>query len=107
MVGSSQVRLEDRKNLPYTNAVIHEIQRLANIVPMAIPHKTARDVTLHGYFIKEVEFLHLFQEEKVTKFFFLLLQMYNVRIVTVLTLIVKWQYADCSNAPNGPLQSML
>uniref|UniRef100_A0A3Q3VIQ1 Uncharacterized protein n=1 Tax=Mola mola TaxID=94237 RepID=A0A3Q3VIQ1_MOLML len=60
----------DRKNLPYTNAVIHEIQRLANIVPMAIPHKTARDVMLHGYFIKEVEFLHLFQEEKVTKFFF-------------------------------------
>uniref|UniRef100_A0A3Q3W672 Cytochrome P450 2K1-like n=1 Tax=Mola mola TaxID=94237 RepID=A0A3Q3W672_MOLML len=53
VVGSSQVRVEDRKNLPYTNAVIHEIQRLANIVPMAIPHKTARDVTLHGYFIKE------------------------------------------------------
>ena len=64
------MRVEDRKNLPFTDAVIHEIQRLANIVPMAIPHKTARDVTLNGYFIKEVEFPHLFQEEKVNNVFF-------------------------------------
>uniref|UniRef100_A0A3Q4IFJ7 Uncharacterized protein n=1 Tax=Neolamprologus brichardi TaxID=32507 RepID=A0A3Q4IFJ7_NEOBR len=27
--------------------------RLSNIVPMAIPHRTSRDVSLHGYFIKE------------------------------------------------------
>ncbi|XP_070703566.1 uncharacterized protein [Pempheris klunzingeri] len=53
VVGSRQVRVEDRKNLPYTDAVIHETQRLANIVPMAIPHKTSRDVTFQGYFIKE------------------------------------------------------
>uniref|UniRef100_A0A3Q3K3X8 Uncharacterized protein n=1 Tax=Monopterus albus TaxID=43700 RepID=A0A3Q3K3X8_MONAL len=46
--------LEDRKNLPYTDAVIHESQRLANIVPMALPHKTSRDVMFQGYFIKEV-----------------------------------------------------
>ncbi|XP_040918594.1 cytochrome P450 2K1-like [Toxotes jaculatrix] len=53
VVGSRQVRVEDRKNLPYTDAVIHESQRLANIVPMSIPHKTSRDVTFQGYFIKE------------------------------------------------------
>ncbi|XP_070704107.1 cytochrome P450 2K1-like [Pempheris klunzingeri] len=53
VVGSRRVRVEDRKNLPYTDAVIHETQRLANIVPMAIPHKTSRDVTFQGYFIKE------------------------------------------------------
>ncbi|XP_037649493.1 cytochrome P450 2K1-like [Sebastes umbrosus] len=52
-VGSRQVRVDDRKNLPYIDAVIHETQRLANIVPMAIPHKTSRDVTFQGYFIKE------------------------------------------------------
>uniref|UniRef100_A0A3Q4I765 Uncharacterized protein n=1 Tax=Neolamprologus brichardi TaxID=32507 RepID=A0A3Q4I765_NEOBR len=53
VVGNRQVCVEDRKNLPYTDAVIHESQRLSNIVPMAIPHRTSRDVSLHGYFIKE------------------------------------------------------
>ena len=54
VIGSRQAGVDDRKNLPYTDAVIHEIQRLANVVPMAIPHKTSRDVTFQGYFIKEV-----------------------------------------------------
>uniref|UniRef100_A0A8P4KLN9 Cytochrome P450 2K1 n=1 Tax=Dicentrarchus labrax TaxID=13489 RepID=A0A8P4KLN9_DICLA len=53
VVGSRQVRVEDRKNLSYTDAVLHEVQRMANVAPMAIPHKTSRDVTYQGYFIKE------------------------------------------------------
>ncbi|XP_027897295.1 cytochrome P450 2K1-like [Xiphophorus couchianus] len=52
VVGSHEVHVEDRKNLPYTDAVIHEIQRLGNIVPMAIPHKTSQYVTFQKYFIK-------------------------------------------------------
>ncbi|XP_067312552.1 cytochrome P450 2K8 isoform X2 [Pseudorasbora parva] len=44
---------EDRKNLPYTCAVIHEIQRMANIIPLNIPHKTSCDVHFNGYFIKK------------------------------------------------------
>lgn len=54
VIGSRQVQVEDRKNLPFTDAVIHETQRLANIVPMALPHKTSQDVTLQGFFIKKV-----------------------------------------------------
>lgn len=54
VVGSRQVRVEDRKDLPFTDAVIHESQRLCNIVPLAIPHKTSQDVTFEGYFIEKV-----------------------------------------------------
>ncbi|XP_037834548.1 cytochrome P450 2K1 [Kryptolebias marmoratus] len=53
VVGSRQIQTEDRKNLPYTDAVIHETQRFANIGPLAIPHKTTRNVTFQGYFIKK------------------------------------------------------
>uniref|UniRef100_A0A3P8YG26 unspecific monooxygenase n=2 Tax=Esox lucius TaxID=8010 RepID=A0A3P8YG26_ESOLU len=53
VIGSRQPLVEDRKNLPYTDAVIHETQRLASILPMSIPHTTSRDITFQGYFIKK------------------------------------------------------
>ncbi|XP_037112695.1 cytochrome P450 2K1-like [Syngnathus acus] len=53
VVGLRQVQTEDRKNLPFVNAVIHETQRLANIVPMSIMHQTNQDVTFHGYNIQK------------------------------------------------------
>uniref|UniRef100_A0A3B1IMS7 Cytochrome P450 2K1-like n=1 Tax=Astyanax mexicanus TaxID=7994 RepID=A0A3B1IMS7_ASTMX len=53
VIGDRQPKVQDRKNLPYTDAVIHETQRLANIVPMSLPHVTSCDVTFNGYFIKK------------------------------------------------------
>ncbi|TSK87598.1 Cytochrome P450 2K1 [Bagarius yarrelli] len=53
VIGGRQPVVKDRKNLPYTDAVIHEIQRLANIVPMSLPHTTSCDVKFQGYFIKK------------------------------------------------------
>ncbi|KAG7508912.1 cytochrome P450 2K1-like [Solea senegalensis] len=53
VIGTRPVQLEDRKNLPFVDAVIHETQRLANIVPMALPHRTTQDVTFNGYSIKK------------------------------------------------------
>lgn len=53
VVGSRQVQVEDRKALPFTDAVIHEIQRVGNIVPMAVPHRTTQDITFQGHFLKK------------------------------------------------------
>ncbi|XP_020514921.3 cytochrome P450 2K6-like [Labrus bergylta] len=43
--------MADRPNLPYTDAVIHEIQRYGNIVPLNGFRMAAKDTTLGGYFI--------------------------------------------------------
>ncbi|NXM75185.1 CP2K1 protein, partial [Serilophus lunatus] len=51
VIGSNPPRIEHRTQMPYTDAVIHEIQRFANILPLNLPHETAADVTLKGYFI--------------------------------------------------------
>ncbi|NXS09593.1 CP2DH protein, partial [Neodrepanis coruscans] len=35
----------------YTNAVVHEVQRYGDIVPVGLPHMTYRDTELQGFFI--------------------------------------------------------
>ncbi|NXS18454.1 CP2DR protein, partial [Mystacornis crossleyi] len=43
--------MKDQASMPYTNAVIHEVQRYGDIAPVALPHMTYRDTELQGFFI--------------------------------------------------------
>ncbi|XP_009577930.1 PREDICTED: cytochrome P450 2D17 [Fulmarus glacialis] len=43
--------MADQVSMPYTNAVIHEVQRYGDVVPIGLPHMTYRDTELQGFFI--------------------------------------------------------
>ncbi|KAM5156680.1 cytochrome P450 2C29-like [Mantella aurantiaca] len=41
--------IEDRPQLPYTNAVVHEIQRVLDLTPTALFHAVTKDIQFRGY----------------------------------------------------------
>ncbi|KAM4042277.1 cytochrome P450 2K4-like [Anomaloglossus baeobatrachus] len=51
VIVSAEPQMAHRKHMPYTDAVIHEVQRFANVVPTNLPHMTTQDVTLKGFFL--------------------------------------------------------
>ncbi|KAG8547577.1 hypothetical protein GDO81_027988 [Engystomops pustulosus] len=57
VIGSAVPRAEHRKNVPYTNAVIHETQRFANILPLNLPRATSQDIQFQGYYLPKVNVL--------------------------------------------------
>ncbi len=42
---------EDRSEMPYAEAVVHEVQRRANVAHLAISHTTLRDVEIGTAFL--------------------------------------------------------
>ncbi|XP_051002911.1 cytochrome P450 2C70-like [Acomys russatus] len=43
--------MQDRNHMPYTDAVLHEIQRHIDLIPIPLPRTTTQDVQFRGYHI--------------------------------------------------------
>ncbi|XP_053777566.1 cytochrome P450 2J2 [Desmodus rotundus] len=48
---SQQASMASRELMPYTNAVVHEVQRMGNVVPLNVPRKVTVDTTLAGHYL--------------------------------------------------------
>ncbi|XP_013926014.1 PREDICTED: cytochrome P450 2J5-like, partial [Thamnophis sirtalis] len=51
---SGSISYQDKKKLPYTNAVIHEMQRVKYVLLYGVPRQSTKDVEMRGYHIPKV-----------------------------------------------------
>lgn len=55
MLGPAQrPEMGDQTRMPFTMAVIHEVQRFGDLVPLGMPHMTSRDIEVQGFHIPKV-----------------------------------------------------
>uniref|UniRef100_A0A8C6YHB7 Cytochrome P450 2J2-like n=1 Tax=Naja naja TaxID=35670 RepID=A0A8C6YHB7_NAJNA len=54
---SRSISYQDKKKLPYTNAVIHEMQRAKYVLLFGVPRQSTKDVKMRGYHIPKGTFI--------------------------------------------------
>lgn len=58
VVGDGRIlSLSDRPEMPYCEAVTHEVIRCANVVPLSLPHTASKETTIGGYTIPKGAFV--------------------------------------------------
>ncbi|XP_036590336.1 cytochrome P450 2C23-like [Trichosurus vulpecula] len=52
VIGHNRVpSIKDRQDMPYMNAVVHEVQRFIDLVPLNLPHAVNQDIQFQQYFL--------------------------------------------------------
>lgn len=51
---SRQPMMADKENMPYTSAVLSEVLRMGNVVPLGVPRMSTSDTTLAGFHLPKV-----------------------------------------------------
>ncbi|KAM9007698.1 cytochrome P450 2J2-like [Ara ararauna] len=51
---SRQPTMADKENMPYTSAVLSEVLRMSNVVPLGVPRTSTSDTSLAGFYLPKL-----------------------------------------------------